>query len=521
MLLKNHQAAIVELMAEGQGLLSDMEMPDLAGELEEQARLCMTRDVPVIMFYGMYNAGKSTLSNALCQKYVAKVGDVPTTASVQQVPWDGYTLIDTPGINANGQHTRIATGEIDRTDVVLFVVDNSDGFELEIAAQAVVEIMHRGKAVAIVINQKHVDENEDADVPVSHRRSMLRVSDKVLENLNRQASAQGLGELSQNRTFLGICLVNAQDAFEASGLDPDSAALLRENSGINSLVNIMEQSIRQSSAVRMLLTPATFLREKLKDALAACEQMPISGELEKCTREHQILVESRQRTGNRLKAEGMRRIEAAFEEIQAKGARNEPFDQVSEQLQQDLTELIRSVAAQESEIVTVEVKKLDLPAPPTKAQSVSSPASDSSSLSDTAAVAAAGTLIPDIPIVLPDLIPIPSILPEVLIRVVIAIAGFLFGDGQEDTSAPSDDSRMADYYKWRNDIRDREVQVKANYTAAVEDFLKNHFDEPLGELEHRLSQAGEACRKQTEYVRKVGWLLVRTDEEIAELSLAL
>jgi len=518
MLLKNHQTVIVDLMTEGQDLLSNMKLPDFVGEVGEQAKLCITRDVPVIMFYGLYNAGKSTLINAMCQKYIAKVGDVPTTASIQQVPWDGYTLIDTPGINANEEHTKIATGEIDCSDVVLFVVDNADGFEREIVAKAVVEIMGRGKAVAVVVNQKNVDAGEDINIPVPHLPSMLRVSGKVLENLNRQAIAQGMGDLVDSKTFLGIYPVNAQSAFEASELDQAGAELMKENSGINTLVNEMNRTILKSSAVRMLLTPATFLREKLKEALAVYENTSVFGAQENYAKERRILAESRQRMGDRLKAEGLRKIDAAFEDIQAKGASGEPIDQVSEQLQRDLTELIRSVAAQESEMVSVDVKKLNLPAVEGRADEGSSSDDGLSGADAAAAAGVASLVIPNIPIVIPG---IPPILLGPLVQIALAILKRIFGGGDEKKQTESSDDRRAAYYKWRSDLRDQEAQVKANYTAAVEDFLQKHFDKPLEELDRQLAQASDACREHTEYVRRVERLLIRTSEEIAELSQAL
>ncbi len=361
MLLNNHQVTVMNLMQEGQVLLSDMGLTDLAGEVDRQARDSASRKAPEIMFYGLYNAGKSTLINALCQKAVAEVGDVPTTAAIQTVPYAGYTLVDTPGINAKEEHTNIAVKEIDHSDLVLFVVDNGDGFERKIVAQAVIEIMRRGKAVAVVINQKNVSDDEDMSLRVSDQPSIRGVYNKVLENLNRQARSEGIPQLEDSKLFLGIFPVNAQMAFDASEAASEDATLLQECSGIQSLVNAMDKSIRSSSAVRMLLTPVTFLREKLKEGLQEYQNSSIFGEQEKYARERQILAESRQRTGDRLKAEGLRKIEAAFEEIQARAADGQSVDSISARLQQELTDLIKSVAAQESELVSVNLKKLELP----------------------------------------------------------------------------------------------------------------------------------------------------------------
>jgi len=51
---------------------------------------------PTIMLYGVYNAGKSTLLNAIFgQDEMAITGDAPETSEVKPYSYNGYTIYDT------------------------------------------------------------------------------------------------------------------------------------------------------------------------------------------------------------------------------------------------------------------------------------------------------------------------------------------------------------------------------------------------------------------------------------------
>ena len=101
--LKNYQA---ELAAKRETLLSitqpyaDNGMID--GELQSIDSLYdkVKNAKPEIMFYGIYNAGKSSILNELLGSDQAKVDDVPTTDRIDRYEWNGYSIVDTPGVDA-------------------------------------------------------------------------------------------------------------------------------------------------------------------------------------------------------------------------------------------------------------------------------------------------------------------------------------------------------------------------------------------------------------------------------------
>ncbi|MDD3230854.1 MAG: 50S ribosome-binding GTPase [Oscillospiraceae bacterium] len=509
-LLKNRQSVILQMMEEGESLLKQIQLTDLSSKINQQCQLMKTKTTPTIMFYGLYNAGKSTIINALCRETIAKVADVPTTAAVQAISWEGYTLIDTPGINANDVHTQIAVNEVDSSDIILFIVDNGDGFERDIVAQTITTIIQRKKAVAIVVNQKNVNENEDENQPVPTLPSMKKIENKILNNLHRKSLAAGL-DILHEKNFLGIYSINAAIAIDAEACTSSTdKECLYQISGINSLVNVIDKTIRASARVQTLLTPIGYLKERLNEALDAYSKTDIFGHQEEYAKERKILVNSRQHMGERLQMDGLRKIEAAFEQIQILGLQGQPFDHVAAQLQQDLTALIQTASNQEVEIVSNKLNSLSLPNNPSNTEGMKK-ADDpnDTALAIAAAEAVKFFIMPEIPIAT---IPI-------LIEVVIKILRIILRPDEQDRDESAE--RMAAYYKWQNELRDQEVQAKANYSASVDNVLKTHFDAPLEELDRQLSKVSDACSEHTDYMRKLEKLLIRVNSEIADIMLTL
>ena len=57
-----------------------------------------------VMILGNYNAGKSSLINALLGEEVAAIGDIPNTVNAGRYEWNNCCLLDTPGVNAPIEH---------------------------------------------------------------------------------------------------------------------------------------------------------------------------------------------------------------------------------------------------------------------------------------------------------------------------------------------------------------------------------------------------------------------------------
>jgi len=82
---------------------------------------------PRITCAGVYNSGKSSLLNALSGTDHFKVGDIPTTATIDELDNGDFYYIDTPGLNANNYDNITARKAFKDADVIIFVSNIQNG----------------------------------------------------------------------------------------------------------------------------------------------------------------------------------------------------------------------------------------------------------------------------------------------------------------------------------------------------------------------------------------------------------
>lgn len=82
---------------------------------------------PKVTCAGIYNSGKSSVLNALTGGDNFKVGDVPTTATIDEFEQNGFIYVDTPGLNANNFDNETAQKAFKEADVILFVTNMLSG----------------------------------------------------------------------------------------------------------------------------------------------------------------------------------------------------------------------------------------------------------------------------------------------------------------------------------------------------------------------------------------------------------
>lgn len=157
---------------------------------------------PSLMFYGVYNAGKSTLLNAIFGEMKASVADVPETHQVSYYKWGNFHLVDTPGVNGPIEDFHISQAELKKHDIIMFVIDDSDTFDSSFVAEQLVEIMVQNKPLIIVLNNKQSSDNE--------RLEKIRV--KLYQNILKAAQVKHLtGDISERYEFI---VVNANMAYK-------------------------------------------------------------------------------------------------------------------------------------------------------------------------------------------------------------------------------------------------------------------------------------------------------------------
>jgi tRNA U34 5-carboxymethylaminomethyl modifying GTPase MnmE/TrmE len=161
-------------------------------------------DAPRIVVYGVYNAGKSSLVNALTGKEAAPVGKRPTTDKISEYIYNDSVLLDTPGIDAPIEHEEIAKNTLYSADAVVFVMQNSGSFDCTITAQELVALIKRGIPALIVLTRR--DDMTTKDPGFSQILHKLQ--------LNIRAAAQREGIKLNSANFPDVFLVDTKIAFE-------------------------------------------------------------------------------------------------------------------------------------------------------------------------------------------------------------------------------------------------------------------------------------------------------------------
>jgi len=159
---------------------------------------------PTLMVYGTYNAGKSTLLNALFGiEEMAKTGDSPETADVHEYKYNGYTIYDTPGINAPIEHEEVTSEHLKKCEVILFVLSNDGSLEEEYIYTKISEIVKLNKPLLIVLNNK---KNSDPD-----SKESIQEIDKVNINLSKIGDRAGIKNIEEK---VSLCMVDVLTALE-------------------------------------------------------------------------------------------------------------------------------------------------------------------------------------------------------------------------------------------------------------------------------------------------------------------
>ena len=91
------------------------------------AKKQVRHQIPHIVCTGIYNAGKSTLLNALAGKEFFPTGDIPTTKKIARAEFGGAVYIDTPGLNAMKEDDKETQAAYELADFILFVASAQNG----------------------------------------------------------------------------------------------------------------------------------------------------------------------------------------------------------------------------------------------------------------------------------------------------------------------------------------------------------------------------------------------------------
>jgi GTP-binding protein EngB required for normal cell division len=209
---------------------------------------------PTLMVYGTYNAGKSTLLNAIFGKdEMAKTGDAPETYKVSAYDYNGFTIYDTPGINAPVEHEKVSREHLQKSEMVLFVVSNDGSFEEEYVYNEIVQIVKAKKPILVVLNNKKGIEHDSEDA--------IAEMNKVNENLSKIGDRHGIEQIE---TKVEIAIVNAKRALQGKIKNKN---LLIDKSSILELEDKIKRMLQTAGSLEVENALDLYIRNFINRAL--------------------------------------------------------------------------------------------------------------------------------------------------------------------------------------------------------------------------------------------------------------
>ena len=203
---------------------------------------------PVMMFYGTYNSGKSTLLNAILGDDVAETADKPCTMRIDKYTFGDYTIYDTPGIDAPVEHERMSREQLQRCHVIAFVISTSGGFDEKETAKEIAAVFQSGKPIVLVLNNKSGFEMDSEEL-----KSVLS---KFLDNCTQVTGDDNLSKKVRIR------IVNAKTGLKARSSNKQS---LYEISGVAALERELLDVLQKTSGNNLLTVAVELLDNALTD----------------------------------------------------------------------------------------------------------------------------------------------------------------------------------------------------------------------------------------------------------------
>lgn len=262
---------IRSLFEQARPLLEEHVTEEQVNELEQEIARRTASQQPVVMVYGVYNAGKSTLINALAGAELAAVSDVPQTDRVDEYQVGDVTILDTPGIDAPIAHEEITQAQLMRSDAVVFVLSSDGVLEEGQTYERIGQILRTGKPMLVVINNKSGYQPQAV--------AYIGLVERFRCNL-RQAFAddpQVLDRLSQVEDFL----VNARTALKGK---LENKPVLVQHSQLPMLERAVSRLFARTDSMQIAKTLGGQLQALLEQAINHAEQGGQSEELRQLQR---------------------------------------------------------------------------------------------------------------------------------------------------------------------------------------------------------------------------------------------
>ena len=241
--IKQYQKTVSDIAHCATGLLAEEQIQ----QFQEHITTKLSEFKPTMMIYGTYNSGKSTLLNALFGKVRAKTADIPETAVIQPYEFYGFTIYDTPGINAPIEHEKLSREHLEKCELVLFVLSNDGSFEEEFIYKEICQIVIANKPLLIVLNNKRNTASSSSELKVE--------MEKININLSIIGDREGIERIEDKVTLM---MVDARTALEGK---LEQIPELIEESQIENLERKIVDALKQAGSAEIINALSLYVRK--------------------------------------------------------------------------------------------------------------------------------------------------------------------------------------------------------------------------------------------------------------------
>ena len=209
-----------------------------------------------VVFAGQYSAGKSSILKVMTGREDIDIGAGITTQQVQQLDWNGITVIDTPGVHTEirPDHDKITYEAISKADLLVFVVTN-ELFDAHIAEHF--------RKLAIEQEKAH-----EMLLVVNKMQRCARGNTPEVQDVLREDLRKVLVPFTPER--LRLSFVDAEAALEARAeQDEEFRRIFHKRSGFDDFFDHFNAFVEEKGLAARYTTSLYTLEQVLQEALAA------------------------------------------------------------------------------------------------------------------------------------------------------------------------------------------------------------------------------------------------------------
>jgi len=461
---------------------------------------------PTIMLYGVYNAGKSTLLNAIFGKdEMAITGDAPETAEVRPYNYNGYTIYDTPGINAPIEHQKVTDEHLSKSELIIFVLSNHGSFEERYIYEKIGDLIKAKKPVLIALNNK-------SGIDMSSIEAQQEIA-KVNQHLSTVCDSMGIEKAEEK---VSIAFVDAKTALEGK-LEKEQELI--DESNIEYFEKTMDALLGKSGKEEVSNALNLYIAEYINDTLSVIDSRIDNPEIRKTQELITYLEKFKQRTLVNLKNIAMQTVALAtarfLELLLAKDQKSieemlkvlidDMYQKIRQEMKQVQTELEARV-----DKYRIEFEELLLDAPNInidlekmpKAQHIGTEGGNG------AVVASAGTIIAS---AIPPTLIVPTPLGPIPVKPLVMLASVLFGafSGSSEARIHAEaklEAKRAQHLSAKNQSDVFGMDFKVQLLQNIHDNLDANFD-PL--IQNFIGFSNKICNEND--------LLIKDKEKLQTL----